>query len=146
MEFAQAVREGLDLQMHIPDRRRPLEPRVRYLAEVFLLETPSGPAFVWLTPEWPGRPVAECAGICYACPAPDPSGERWVDNRPRHGAKCLDYLSPIVIERLRPDSPAWQEHVEWSARRGHPERTLSREAAWRVAEAFLEGLPYRRIL
>jgi hypothetical protein len=68
MEFAEALKRHLRLQVQIPDRTKPLETLVRYAAEVFLVETAQGPAVIWLDPFWCDRSSAESCHIAYVSP------------------------------------------------------------------------------
>jgi hypothetical protein len=145
MDLKEAIQSGLELQLRMPDPASPLRKISRYLAEVYLLETPTGPAFVWLTPDWHTQPLEYSCGICYSTPQPDGTGQRWVDNRPRHGDKCLDYLSPVILERLGLDGETQDEYSRWTEQKRARGSALSRDAAWRVAARFLGNIAYTRV-
>jgi hypothetical protein len=146
MELRHVVERGHALQVCMPNPKRPLETMQCYVAEMFLLDTPTGPALLWLGPDWHEYPPGESCCICYAQPLPDASGKRWVDNRPRHGNKCLDFFNPVVIEQLDAASEAWGEHALWSEKKRLASPALDRDAAWSIAQAFLGDMHYQRML
>jgi hypothetical protein len=146
MEFAEALRRRLPLQVRLPVHSNPLKTNVRYAAEVFMVETAFGPAVVWLDPFWCNDPTKLSCHIAYASPKEDADNERWIDKDPRYGPFCLVSQKPFVMEPLDSASPAWGEYKAWrSWRRGRAEH-FGRKAAWDAAQhAFQELRIERRV-
>jgi hypothetical protein len=91
MDFDEALKRHLPLQIRIPDRTNPLQTLVRYAAEVFLVDTNHGPAVVWLDPFWCERSPAKSCHIAYVSPRCNAKPGRWIDNEPRSGPHCIAY-------------------------------------------------------
>ena len=113
MEFDEALRRQLPLQIRIANPRKPLETLVRPVAQAFLVDTTHGRAVIWLDPFWCDGTREETCHIAYATPRSDPKLERWLDNDPRYGPRCLAYQKPFLMELLKPESPAWSEYRAW---------------------------------
>lgn len=139
MEFDEAVKQGVALQICIPNRRRPLETAVRAVAEVFLVETTYGPAVVWLDPYWCDAPPEESCHIAYATPRRASESERWLDTDPRYGPKCLVYQKPFLMEPLDWERAGWK-YAAWQAWRKDRVARCGRKAAWARASAVFGGL------
>lgn len=145
MEFQEALKKRLPLQIRLPNPRRPLESGVRHVAEAFLVDTTQGPAVVWLDPFWCGGLPEQVCHIAYASPRGDAKSERWIDNDPRYGPRCLAYQKPFLMERLDPESPAWSEYEAWRGWLDGKPDLCGREAAWaQVKAAFGELIVARR--
>ncbi|WP_295539676.1 hypothetical protein [uncultured Thiohalocapsa sp.] len=145
MDLTQAIKQFLPLQVRMPNPRKPLELDTHYAAEVFLAETPQGAAVIWLDPYWCDQPDAGTVHIAYAAPVALGDAERWVDNDPRFGPRCIPYQKPFVLERLRRDSPAWPTYQDWQTRRATRGKDCARHAAWQRVEHELGELVRRRI-
>lgn len=146
MDFTQAIKQLLPLQVRIPNPRKPLQLETHYVAEVFLAETPKGVAVVWLDPYWCEKPDAVVVHIAYAKPsAAQTHAERWVDNDPRFGPRCIPYQKPFVMERLGRDSPAWSVYKDWQERRAMKGQECGRHAAWQRVEQDLGEVVQRRL-
>lgn len=146
MEFDEAVKRRVPLQVCLPNPRRPLTTSVRAVAEVFLVETKQGSAVVWLDPFWCAAPPDEACHIAYAMPRRDQKSERWLDNDPRYGPKCLVYQKPFLMERLTRASSAWVEHKAWRAWLEERAVRCGRKAAWtRVGLALGDLIVARRV-
>lgn len=57
----------------------------------------------------------------------------------------IPYQKPFVIERLRPDSPAWPVYKDWQTCRALKGKECGGHAAWQRAERDLAGLLQRRL-
>jgi hypothetical protein len=68
MTFAEAIKQGIPLQVVLPNRRRPFELERRNVAEIFLAETRLGAAVIWLEPYWCEMPIEKACRISYADP------------------------------------------------------------------------------
>jgi hypothetical protein len=145
MDLAEAIKQLVPLQLRIPKPQKPFELGTHYAAEVFLADTAHGRAVVWLEPFWCDKPDARLVHITYADPIRHGEEERWVDNDPRFGPRCIAYQKPVVIERLRRDSPAWQDYKAWQAWRAMKGKVCGRRAAWQRVEQELPGLGLRRL-
>lgn len=146
MDFAEALRRRIPLQVRLPDPTQPLEPRVRYAAEVFLVETVQGPAVVWLDPFWYDKTPEAACHIAYARPDGDSGPGRWVDNEPRYGPRCSVCQKPFLMEHLERGSPAWPDFKAWQLWREGKADRCGRKAAWkRVAEVFGGLIIERRV-
>jgi hypothetical protein len=145
MELAEAIRQLTPLQVRIPNRHKPLELDAHYAAEVFLVETAQGVAVVWLEPFWCDRSGETVARIAYADPICLDEKPRWVDNDPRFGPHCIPYQKPFVMERLRRDSPAWQDYKAWQTWRAMKGRDCGRRAAWERITQELPNVVKRRV-
>jgi hypothetical protein len=146
MTFAEAIKQGIPLQVVLPDRRRPFELDRRGVAEIFLAETTLGAAVIWLEPDWCEMPIRKVARISYADPLEKTPESRWVDEEPRYGPHCIAYQKPFLVERLTSASPAWNAYSAWSIRRAGKGRDCDREAAWKRIEAELAGIVTARLV
>lgn len=140
MTLAEAIQQGIPLQVVLPNRRNPFELDRRSVAEIFLVETTLGAAVVWLEPEWCEMPIRKVCRVSYADPLEKVAETRWVDQDPRYGPHCIAYQKPFLVERLTSVSPAWNEYSAWSIRRGVERRDCDRDAAWKRVEIELAGL------
>jgi hypothetical protein len=145
MDLAEAIKQLIPLQLRIPDPRKPLELDTRYAAEVFVVETALGRGVVWLEPFWCDKPDDAVARIAYAKPLPQENTDRWVDNDPRFGPRCIPYQKPFVIERLGRDSPAWRDYKAWQTWRAMKGKDCGRRAAWQRVERELADILERRL-
>lgn len=145
MDLAEAIKQLVPLQLRIPNPQKPLDLDTHYAAEVFLADSAHGPAVVWIDPFWCDKPDASLVHIAYAEPSRQGIDERWVDNDPRFGPRCIAYQKPVVIERLHRDSSAWQDHKAWQAWRAMKGKVCGRRAAWLRVEQELPGLGLRRL-
>lgn len=146
MEFSDALKRGIPLQIRLPNPKRPLETNVRAVAEVFLVETRQGPAVVWLDPFWCDASPKDAFHIVYASPRYDPKLQLWLDNDPRYGPKCLVYQKPFFMERMTPQSPASQELDAWCDWQTDKQERCGREAAWaQVMSVFGDLIVARRL-
>jgi hypothetical protein len=144
MKFSEAIKRRLPLQLRLPDRYNPLETVVRYVAEVFLVETTHGPAIVWLDPFWnENSPDASCH-IAYVRPDGDAQSGRWIDNDPSYGPHCLAWQKPFVMERLDRTSPAWADYKAAQCWRAGNSARYGRKAAWKLVTARLGDLILER--
>jgi hypothetical protein len=144
MEFTEALKRHIPLQVRIPDRTKPLETLARYAAEVFLVETQQGPAVVWIDPFWCERSAAESYHIAYASPKPNAKPGRWVDPEPRYGPHCIAYQNPFVMEQLEHNSSAWADYKAWQIWRDGRGEQCGRRAAWKRVEAAFGELIVKR--
>ena len=140
MDFHEAIKNRVPLQVRLPNPKRPLVSGVRAVAEVFLVETTQGPAVVWLDPFCCGEPPEQACHIAYANPRSNGRADRWLDNDPRYGPKCLVYQKPFLMERLGRESPAWPECKAWQAWRQDKADRCGRRAAWEHVRAVFGGL------
>jgi len=145
MELSDALRQLIPLQVRIPNPRNPLEMIPHCAAEVFLVDTEHGAAVVWLDAFWCERPQSRVCHIAYATPYRHASGERWIDQDPRYGPRCLAYQKPFIIERLTRTSPLWQEFTGWQAWRAMKGRECARRSAWLRVEDELSGIVTKRL-
>jgi hypothetical protein len=145
MELAEAIKQLVPLQVLIPNRHRPLDIEAHYAAEVFLVNSPTGVAVVWIEPFWCNKPDEPVASIAYAAPLRVDERERWVDNDPRFGPKCIPYQKPFIMERLQRGSPAWQNYKAWQTWRGMKGKACGRRAAWQRIQAELQGIVAHRL-
>ncbi len=146
MTLAEAIKQGIPLQVVLPNRQRPFELDRRSVAEIFLAETRLGTAVLWLEPYWCERPIEKVCRISYADPLETKAETRWVDHEPRYGPHCIAYQKPFLVERLTSDSPAWTAYLAWSIRRARKERECDRDAAWKRIEAELAGIVTARLV
>jgi hypothetical protein len=145
MDLAEAIKQLVPLQVRIPNPKKPLDLDPHYAAEVFVVDTAHGAAVVWLDPFWCDKPDDPVVHIAYAEPIRQRDEERWVDNDPRYGPRCIAYQKPFIIERLRRESSAWQDYKAWQAWRGMKGKECGRRAAWSRAEQDLPGLIHQRL-
>lgn len=144
MDLADAIRSLVPLQLQIPDPRKPLHLKAHCVADAFLVETPQGPAVVWVEAFWCKEPAGRVARIAYARPLQEGSKERWVDHDPRYGPHCLAYQRPFIIERLTRESPAWRDYKAWQHWRSAQGSACGRRAAWQQIEQELgDGIARR---
>jgi hypothetical protein len=140
MTFAEAIKQGIPLQVVLPNRRKPFELDRRSVAEIFLAETRLGAAVIWLEPYWCEMPIEKVSRISYADPLETTAETRWADQEPRYGPHCIAYQKPFLVERLTSASPAWNEYSAWSIRRVGKGRECDRDAAWKRVESELKGI------
>ena len=146
MELKDAIRQLIPLQVQIPNPRKPLQLVAHCTAEVFVVDTTRGPAIVWVDPFWCERPNEATCHIAYAEPRAQSDPERWVDNEPRYGPKCLAYQKPVTFERLKPQSPAWKDFQSWQHWRSGRGADCGRQAAWQRVEQELEQIVLSRVV
>ncbi len=146
MDLAEAIRQLVPLQLRIPDPRKPLELDTHCAAEVFVVETVQGMGVIWVEPFWCVKPEEPVARIAYAAPVRQGGLDRWVDNDPRFGPRCIPYQKPFVMERLGRGSPAWRDYKAWQAWRAMQGEPCARRAAWQRAEQELAGIVERRLV
>jgi hypothetical protein len=89
MKFSEAVKRLLPLQVRLPDRYNPLLTVVRYVAEVFIVETIHGPAIVWLDPFWSERSPEAACHIAYVRPDADGQADA--------GSTMIRAMAPTVL-------------------------------------------------
>ena len=146
MDLAEAIKQLVPLQLRIPNPKKPLELDTRYAAEVFVVETVQGSAVVWVEPFWCDKRDERVAQIAYAAPSRHGEAERWVDNDPRFGPRCIPYQKPFVLERLGRDSPAWRDYKAWQTWRAMKGKDCGRRAAWQRVEQELADFVQRRLV
>lgn len=146
MTLAEAIKQGIPLQVVLPNRRRPFDLERRSVAEIFLAETTLGAAVIWLEPYWCETPIEKVCRISYADPLEKTAETRWVDHEPRYGPHCIAYQKPFLLERLTTVSPAWNEYSAWSIRRAGKGRGCDRDAAWKRIEAEFAGIVTARLV
>lgn len=146
MTFAEAIKQGIPLQVVLPNRLRPFELERRNVAEIFLAETRLGAAVIWLEPYWCEMPIEKVCRISYADPLETTAESRWIDREPRYGPHCIAYQKPFLVERLTSASPDWNAYSAWSIRRAGKGRDCDREAAWKRIEAELAGIVTARLV
>jgi hypothetical protein len=146
MELAEAIQQSLPLQILIPSPRRPLQTEPHLVAEMFVVDTSSGRAIVWLEPFWCEGSDLQVCRIGYASPRSAHAGRRWTDEQPRYGPRCLAYQKPFVIERVDQDSLVWAEWKAWHDWRAKKGLKCDRDAAWRRVETELRDLNLRRLV
>ncbi len=146
MNLAEAIRQFVPLELCIPNPRKPLELDSRCAAEVFVVETSHGPGVVWLEPFWCEKPDEQVAHIAYVDPTRHGDTDRWVDNDPRYGPRCIPYQKPFVIRRLGRDSAAWRDYKAWQTWRAMKGKACGRRTAWQRAEQELAGIVESRLL
>ncbi|MGB5834192.1 MAG: hypothetical protein WBG92_19710 [Thiohalocapsa sp.] len=134
MELSEAIRQLIPLQVCIPNPRQPLELVPHFAAEVFVVETARSRAVVWLDAFWCEQSDAAVCHIAYADPRRQNDADRWVDNDPRFGPKCLAYQKPVILERLDPRSSAWTVFRSWQSWRTVKGGACSRREAWKRAK------------
>jgi hypothetical protein len=134
MDLAEAIKQLVPIQVLIPDPRKPLELVPHHAAEVYLADTTRGPAVIWVAGFWCDKPDAQVASIAYAAPVQQGERQRWVDNDPRFGPKCIPYQKPFIMERLTKASAAWKDYKAWQTWRGLKGKECGRRAAWARAE------------
>jgi hypothetical protein len=145
MDLAQAIKQLVPLQLLIPNPRKPLDLEARCVAEIFLVETTHGSAVVWLEPYWCDKPDEPVVQVVYAQPVRRGAADRWVDNDPRFGPRCIAYQKPVIIERLERGSPRWRDYRAWQTWRSGNGKECARNAAWqRVEQELGEIRPCRR--
>jgi hypothetical protein len=132
--------------VRIPDQANPLETRMRYAAEVFIVETRRGPAVVWLDPFWCEHPSRGKCHIAYAKPNGNGGPGRWVDNDPRYGPGCLVCQKPFVMEHLEHESSAWADYKAWQIWREGKSQDCGRKAAWALTTEAFGDLILERII
>jgi hypothetical protein len=144
MEFAEALKHRVPLQVRLPDPKRPLETLVRFVAEVFLVQTRHGPAVAWLDPFWWEGPRGERCHIAYATPKPATRPGRWIDNEPKYGPRCLVYQKPFVMEQVDRESPVWRDCKAWQTWREGKSEQCGRHAAWEYLKDLFADLGLSR--
>jgi hypothetical protein len=175
MELAEAIKRRLPLQVLLPDRSHPMRLQSHATAEMFLAETAHGPVVIWVDLGWcdvpaesgllgataavegaataatprvaangPGA-VAACH-IAYAYPRFQAAAERWVDEDPMYGPHCIPWQKPVIIERLLPQSPRWNDYQAWQSRRFAAGLGCARPAAWQQVERVYGRLIHRRVV
>ncbi|NEV64486.1 hypothetical protein [Thiorhodococcus minor] len=145
MQFAEAIKQAMPLQVLVPQRTNPLERQFRCVAEVFLVDTASGTGVVWLEPYWPAEVERRVAQICYADPvAKDPMS--WIDNSPRFGPFCIAYQKPFLMGRLTSESPLWRALLDWQAWRHARRSQCLRSLAWERAANELMAIEPQRLI
>jgi hypothetical protein len=161
MELADAIKRLMPLQVQMPDPKSPLQLQAVPAAEVFLVETVVGAAVVWLDLFWcasecgdpepavnaplPSSKASRCH-IAYAVPRPQSGADRWVDDYPSFGPRCIAWQKPFAIERLSPQSAGWRLYLDWQSRRVSYGGSAGRNAAWRHVKMAFEGLIRSRIV
>jgi hypothetical protein len=161
MELADAIKRLIPLQVQIPDPKSPLQLHAVPAAEVFLVETERGAAVVWLDLFWcasaPGNraPTVDAAQtdrtagrchIAYAVPRPQSGVDRWVDDDPSFGPRCIAWQKPFVIERLNARSEGWRHYRDWRSQQPSYGSAGGRHAAWRHAESVFGDLIRARVV
>jgi hypothetical protein len=137
MELIEAIEQLVPLQVPIPNPRKPLRLVAHCAAEVFIVETSHGPAVVWVDTFWCKRANETVCHIAYAEPRPHLKPDRWIDNEPRYGPRCLAYQKPVILERMTPQSPAWKDFQSWQTWRSGRGAECGRPAAWQRVEQEL---------
>jgi hypothetical protein len=137
MELIEAIEQRVPLQVPIPNPRKPLRLVAHSAAEVFIVETSHGPAVVWVDTFWCKRPNETVCHIAYAEPRTHVKPDRWIDNEPRYGPRCLAYQKPVILERMTPQSPAWKDFQSWQTWRSGRGADCGRPAAWQRVEQEL---------
>ena len=161
MELADAIKRLMPLQVQMPDPKRPLQLHAVPVAEVFLVETVRGAAVVWLDLFWcasargnpeplvnaalPSRTARQCH-IAYAVPRPQSGADRWVDDYPSFGPRCIAWQKPFIIERLHPGSEGWRRYMDWQSQRSSYGSASGRQAAWCHAEKVFGRLILARVV
>jgi hypothetical protein len=161
MELADAIKRLMPLQVQMPNPKSPLQLQAVPAAEVFLVETVRGAAVVWLDLFWctaeygareatvdaalPSRKASRCH-IAYAVPRPQPGVDRWVDNNPSFGPRCIAWQKPFVIERLHARSEGWRHYRDWRSQQPSYGSAGGRHAAWRHVETVFEDLIRFRVV
>lgn len=145
MDLAKAIEQLVPLQVLLPNRRKPLELDAHCVAEMFLVGTTHGNAVVWLEPGWCDKPEEAVVQVAYAEPVRRGDADRWVDNDPRFGPRCIAYQKPVVIERIDQASPAWRDYRAWQTLRAGRGDACGRRAAWHRVEQALGQTLLRRL-
>jgi hypothetical protein len=140
MELIEAIKQLVPLQLPIPNPRKPMQLVAHCPAEVFLVHTDRGPAVVWVDTFWCERPNESVCHIAYAVPRTSSSPDRWIDNEPRYGPRCLAYHKPVVLERLTPQASAWKDFQSWQHWRSGRGADCGRTAAWQRVKQELGEL------